>query len=146
MLLCGIIKPHALPHSREILETLINADIVVEKTKCILYTQELVEVLYDHMSLEARQGIGRQLSGLHGLAVLLRVPSIERLLDVVGRESDPSKCKLGTIRACFGIHEAPQQIGNKCGNEWWWENAFHRPIDEREAARDLLHIFNVSLE
>ncbi len=90
------------------------------------------------MSSTARQAISKQMVGKVGIALLLCVPSIELLLEIVGTESDPSKCKPWTIRACFGVHTPPIQVGS----DPWWDNAFHRPIDAREAARDLRYIFD----
>jgi nucleoside diphosphate kinase len=139
MLVCGIIKPHALHRSNEILIALQTDGALVKETRRICYTHKLVEILYDHMSPEARRGIERQLIGLNGLALLLCVPSIEWLLEAAGRESDPSKCESGTIRFRFGVHTTPLCVGE----DYWWENAFHRPINAREAARDLLRIFKI---
>lgn len=139
MFLCGIIKPHALSQSVEILGVLQTASITILETKLVYFTHELIEILYDHMSSEARHAIGQKLIGLEGIAILLSAPSIERLLELVGRESDPRLCGPGSIRARFGLRAEPATVGN----EVWFENAFHRPINAREAARDLLYIFNL---
>ena len=139
MLLCGIIKPYALNRSEEILQILQNASIVILEKKRFWYTPEMIEILYDHMSPEARDGIARRLVGLQSLSLLLSAPSIERFLEIVGKESNPRLCAPGTIRARFGIHDTPTYIGD----DVWYENAFHRPIDAREAARDLALLFNV---
>lgn len=138
MHICGIIKPHALDRSREIIDALAAGSILILETKPLVYTDELVEILYDHMSAAARSGIARQLVEQEGLALLLEAPSIVQLLEIVGTESNPSACAPGTIRYHFGIHADPILTGD----DPWWENAFHRPIDAREAARDLSYIFN----
>ena len=142
MQLCGIIKPHALPCTREILALLEAKHAFILEMKSVRYTNELVEILYDHMSADARTSIAEQLVGLDGMALLLSVPSIEWFLRVVGRESDPTLCSPNSIRARFGAHAEPALVGG----EVWWDNAFHRPIDEREAARDLLYLFNIASE
>jgi nucleoside diphosphate kinase len=141
MLLCGIIKPHALDHTTEILSMLQKASIEVRATKSLLFTHSLVEILYDHMPSDARHTIAQSLAGKVGLALLVSVPSIECVLEIVGRESDPRLCAASTIRARFGVRAGPTHMGT----DPWWENAFHRPIDEREAARDLREIFNPCL-
>ena len=142
MLLCGIIKPHALAHSEEILDALISAEVKIHETRPVRFTHELIDILYDHMSDAARDAIGKRLIGLSGTSVLLEVSSIERLLEIVGRDSDPQKCVGDSIRARFGAHVPPTYVGE----DMWWENAFHRPVDAREAARDLLHIFSTQAD
>jgi DNA invertase Pin-like site-specific DNA recombinase len=98
MLICGIVKPHAVGHFEEIFAVLQESGVEVLKTKSILYTTELVEILYDHMSGAARNAIAAELVGNEGIALLISVPSIDSFLEIVGRESDPSKCKSHTIR------------------------------------------------
>jgi Nucleoside diphosphate kinase len=139
MRLCGIIKPHALKHSKEILEVLRDASLIILEIKPILYTNTLVEILYDHMSSEARSIIAQKLVGHQGRAILLCAVSIEQLLEIAGTESDPSLCTSDSIRARFGVHALPAKVG--C--EPWWDNAFHRPINMREAIRDLLCVWNI---
>lgn len=141
MYICGIIKPHALLHADNILAALIAASITIRATKRVVFTAHMIETLYDHMSPEARQDIARKLIGSEGLALLLDTPSIEGLLAVVGCHSDPRLCAPNTIRSRFGIHSSPASVGQ----DPWWENAFHRPIDMREAKRDLFLIFNSDL-
>ena len=70
MRLCGIIKPHALKHSQEILQVLRDASLIIIEIKSILYTYALVETLYDHMSSEARSIIGQKLVDHQGMAVI----------------------------------------------------------------------------
>jgi hypothetical protein len=142
MFLCGIIKPHALKQSAVIFGVLEAASVIILKKKSIYFTHELVEILYDHMSPEARNDIARRLVDHEALSLLLSAPSIGRLLEIVGKESDPRLCSPGSIRARFGIHAEPATVGN----EVWFENAFHRPINAREAARDLMCIFNIQPE
>lgn len=139
ILLCGIIKPAAISHAEEILDTLRSSSIIIHKTKLILYTHDLIEILYDHMSPSARHGIAQKLAGHTGIAILLSAPSIQEFLEIIGTESDPHACAPGTIRARFGVHDVPARVGDGV----WFENAFHRPINSREAKRDLWHIFNI---
>ena len=139
MLICAIIKPHALPHTEEILSTLQHSSISVVCTKELYFSDQVVHSLYDHMPAPAREAIALRLVGQTGLALLLDVPSIVRLLEVVGIESDPAKCAPGTIRERFGVHGAPALVGT----DPWWENAIHRPIDMREAMRDLWQVFSI---
>jgi nucleoside diphosphate kinase len=139
MHLCGIIKPHAREKSTEILVALKDAGMIVCRAKKITYTAELVEILYDHMSAEARSDIASRYIGLEALALLVSVKSIEEFLEVIGKESDPRLCVKGTIRARFGIHCDASRVGS----EQWFENAFHRPIDAREAVRDLRCIWDL---
>jgi hypothetical protein len=139
MLLCGIIKPHALHQTRDILGILTNASIIIHETKGIIYSRMLVDILYDHMSTEIRVAIANDLVGNEGLALLLTTQSIEHLLEVAGRESDPAACAPKSIRGRFGVHSEPLCVGN----ERSWKNAFHRPIDLREADRDMRAVFGV---
>jgi nucleoside diphosphate kinase len=138
MQLCGIIKSHALSVSEDILQILQIAGIRILEKKFFLFTREHIDVLYDHMSTETRTAIAKHVVGLKGLALLLCAPSIERLLEVVGTESDPRRCAPQTIRARFGVHADPFDVDN----DPWWDNAFHRPINEREAVRDLACLFS----
>jgi nucleoside diphosphate kinase len=139
MQLCGIIKPHAMENSNEILVALKDTAVIVYRTKKIFYTAELVEILYDHMSAEARSDIASRYVGLEALALLVSVKSIDKFLEIVGKESDPRLCGKGTIRERFGIHCDASAVGG----EQWFENAFHRPIDAREAIRDLRCIWDL---
>jgi nucleoside diphosphate kinase len=139
MQLASIIKPHALGRAEEIICALRTAQVKILKTKVLWFTQTLIEILYDHMSTDARRAIGRELVEKQGLALLLDVESIERLLEIVGTESDPRACAPSSIRARFGIRAEPVYVGA----DLWWQNAFHRPIDIREAQRDLFHLFGL---
>ena len=140
--ICGIIKPHAVHQAQEIQRALREAGILILESKEVCFDMRTIEILYDHMSHDARASIAEEFArdGRVGTALLLEVQSIQRLLEVVGTESDPRACKRGTIRARFGVHEEPVLMGA----EVWWKNAFHRPIDMREAVRDLYYIFGIS--
>jgi nucleoside diphosphate kinase len=140
MYFCGIIKPHALHYADEIKDALGDSGIRIITTKHLYFDTVIIEVLYDHMSAHARASIVRELSrdGGIGTALLLESISIERLLEVVGTESDPGKCSAGSIRARFGVHEKPILLHA----EFWWKNAFHRPTNMREAVRDMSYIWN----
>ena len=133
MNVCCIIKPDGLQHSTEIIRLLISSGIPVCERKRMTYTKELVDQLYNHMSTGARAQIKTNFVGKCGLALLVRAPSIRRLLAVAGVHSDPRQCAPNSIRFRFGTHGIPERI-----DDWdWWDNAFHRPVDMREAKRDL---------
>jgi nucleoside diphosphate kinase len=138
MEVCCIIKPSGLRHTEAIIEVLEDAGMIIWQRKEIIYTNELAHQLYDHMSPEAQDDIAKDLEGKPGLALRIEVPSLESLLDVAGRESDPRACAFGTIRWRFGTHENPAEVGGTP----WWQNAFHRPIDIREAKRDTSLVFS----
>lgn len=94
-------------------------------------------MLYDHMSTEARVMIGERYLGKKGIALLLTFESVEHCNGILGSESDPRACEAHSLRAIYGSRTEPERLG-----EWqWWENAIHRPIDERERVRDLLLVF-----
>jgi nucleoside diphosphate kinase len=120
-----------------ILEVLRIASLCVRERKEIIFTRELVHQLYDHMTMTAQDSIAENLDGKPGIALLITTPSLRVLLDVVGRHSDPRKCAFGTIRWRFGTHENPHDRG---GSKWW-NNAVHRPVNLREARRDLALLF-----
>lgn len=109
---------------------------IVER-KRITYTEELIQVLYDHMSDTARTYIAESLAGKHGLALRIETPSIAKLLKVVGDQSNPHQCSPASIRFRYSPRQKPYRIDG-----WdWWENIMHRPVDMREATRDLQLIF-----
>ncbi len=128
-----------MPRSEEILEVLCEKSLPVLETKPLCFSDSLVHTFYDHMPYSAREAIARSLAGKTGLALLVEVPSIAHLLEITGSESDPSKCALGTIRERFGVHGIPSILGS----DPWWENAIHRPINTREAMRDLWYVFRI---
>lgn len=134
---CCIIKPSATTRRDEIVAALRSEGISVIREKTITYTAALVQALYDHMDEDARNAITDRLSGKPGMALLVEVESVKRLLDIVGRHSNPALCAPRTIRARFA-QDAPEE---RMGDAPWWENAVHRPIDEREAQRDLSLLF-----
>jgi nucleoside diphosphate kinase len=138
MKICCIIKPSAVPHAEAIISALAEAGIEVIGRKDIVYTIPLIRALYDHMPDDAVCEIAQRMAHRPGIALLTRSPSIDRLLEIVGRESDPARCAAGSLRARFGNGAPEERVGS-----WpWWENALHRPVDEREAARDLALVFD----
>ncbi|MES2225184.1 MAG: hypothetical protein V4480_00035 [Patescibacteria group bacterium] len=97
----------------------------------------MIKTLYDHMDVEAQWNIAQRYEHKRGCALLADFPSIDTCMRLIGRESDPRACAPHTIRARFGSKTEPEHVG-----EWlWWENALHRPVDERERLRDLALIF-----
>lgn len=137
MELCCIIKPSGIRHTEAIIDVLRRAGMPVLERKDITYTATLAHQLYDHMSPEAQEDIGKDLEGKPGIALRIEVPSIEALLEVAGRDTDPRICAFGTIRWRFGTHENPSDVGGTP----WWQNAFHRPVDMREVQRDMALFF-----
>lgn len=138
MEVCCIIKPNGIRHAEAIFKVLNDAGMPVLEWKDITYTRALAYQLYDHMSPRAQADIATDLDGKPGIALRLEVPSIDALLDIAGRETDPRACAFGTIRWRFGLHANPSDAGGTP----WWQNAFHRPVDEREAERDLRLFFS----
>ncbi len=105
----------------------------------MVYTLPVIRSLYDHMPEDAIAAIALRMEGRSGLALLVEAGSIEQLLAVIGRESDPARCAPGSLRARFGQGAEEERMGS-----WaWWENAIHRPVDAREAARDLALLFRL---
>ncbi|MDB5237353.1 MAG: hypothetical protein JWL88_455 [Parcubacteria group bacterium] len=134
---CCIIKPEGLRHIGAIIRILNRAGMRIREQKMIIYTESLIQQLYDHMSPLAQAYIAFGMADRPGLALLIDTPCISRLLAVAGSNSDPQRCEPHSIRFRYGIREYPKQIDG-----WeWWENAFHRPIDLREAERDLQLLF-----
>ena len=72
-----------------------------------------------------------------GIALLVETSSVEEILKIAGTHSDPSMCAPDSIRARYGIKSEPDILGK----DFWWDNAFHRPIDTREAKRDVALLF-----
>ncbi len=137
MKVCCIIKPEAVGIEADIIRVLIERGISVCMLRPITYTRSLIDELYDHMPEDARNAIADMLVGKEGIALLLEVASLSILLDIMGRESDPARCAPDSIRGLYGLRAGPVQVGS-----WpWWENAIHRPVDQREAERDLSRIF-----
>lgn len=137
MLACCIIKPPALTLRARITRALADARLLVLATAEFTYGPALVDALYDHMDIPARAEIVRRYAGRPGVALLVSAGSLSELLDAVGRESDPRACAHDSLRYRFGKHGEPDRIG-----DWlWWENAVHRPVDERERLRDLRLFF-----
>jgi nucleoside diphosphate kinase len=137
MLICCIIKPPAYHKSHEIRICLEERGLPVRCSKDLVYTPQLVELLYDHMDAEARTEITKRYGGHIGVALCLDAESIEACMEVIGTESNPHACTEGTIRALYGTPGVPVRMG-----AWeWWENALHRPVDERERVRDLSFVF-----
>ncbi len=133
MFVCCIVKPSAYPLREEIMEVFRDASMPILAIKDITYTEALVDLLYDHMSWEARTMITQKYGGCTGTALLICAESIEACLTTCGRESDPRACVPGSIRGRYGSRGDPEMLG-----AWpWWENAIHRPVDERERSRDL---------
>ena len=137
MRICCIVKPRALKHTTAIIASLEDRGVCVDERKIITYTVPLVHALYDHMDRDARDAITERLAGNPGVALLVKTESIECLLDIVGRHSDPAKCAPDSIRARFAQNATEERMGASL----WWENALHRPVNEQEAQRDLALIF-----
>jgi nucleoside diphosphate kinase len=137
MELCCIIKPNGIPDEDGMRELLAEGGITLRERRPITYTAEMIHRLYDHMTDEARSDIAREFEGKPGIALLIEAKSLRHLLAVAGHHSDPRKCKPGTIRARFGVHDS----GMRMGTSPWWDNRFHRPKTRAEAARDLALIF-----
>lgn len=136
---CCIIKPSAVTYRDEIVAALRSEGISVISEKTVTYTEPLVHALYDHMDTRAREAITLRLKGKDGIALLLEVASIALLLEVVGHDSDPHRCHPRSLRARFAQDATEERMGDAP----WWENAVHRPIDEREALRDLSLLFPI---
>jgi nucleoside diphosphate kinase len=137
MLVCCIIKPPAQSERDAILQAMRVAGMKVIAQREVMYTQTLIHVLYDHMDSSARMCITKKYAGRIGTALLFQVESLAACLRVIGTESNPGACAEGTIRARYGSRGEPEYLGT-----WkWWENAVHRPIDERERLRDLALLF-----
>lgn len=136
---CCIIKPSAVTYRDEIVAALKSEGISVICEKTVTYTEPLVHALYDHMDARAREAIIHRLKGKDGIALLLEVATIARLLEVVGHDSDPRRCHPRSLRARFAEDASEERMGDAS----WWENAVHRPIDEREALRDLSLLFPI---
>lgn len=137
MRICCIIKPHAIEHADAIIAVIEEQGACVRRREEILYTTPLVHALYDHMDADARDAITERLCGKPGIALLIEVASVDRMLDIAGRHSNPALCDSGSIRARFARDATEERMGTAR----WWENALHRPIDEREAERDLELVF-----
>lgn len=137
MRICCIVKPAALKHADAIASALEEAGIPILAQKHIVYTIPFIDVLYDHMSPAARFAIGLRMAGAPGIAFLVEALSVDAFLEIAGRESDPSKCAPHSIRARFAKGAEEERV-----SDWvWFENAFHRPVDEREAHRDVSLVF-----
>ena len=137
MFVCCIVKPSAQHLCTEIRSALTIVGLPILCEKEVTYTAALVDVLYDHMSREARTMIAQRYGGCTGTALLLYASSIEACLAVCGKESDPRACTLESIRGRYG-----SRGDFECLGDWpWWENAIHRPVDERERARDVSLFF-----
>jgi nucleoside diphosphate kinase len=137
MFMCCIIKPPAYHQRHEIKECLEERGLLVIRSKDLVYTRKLVEVLYDHMDSTARAEIAKRYEGHIGVALCIEAESIAACMNIIGTESDPRMCVEGTVRALYGTLRTPERIGM-----WdWWENALHRPVDEYERVRDLAYIF-----
>ncbi len=137
MFVCCIIKPPAHSERDAIMQAMRVAGMEVIAQREVMYTRKLIYVLYDHMDSSARTCISKKYAGRIGTALLIQVDSIRACLEVIGSESNPEACARGTIRARYGSRGEPEYFGS-----WeWWENAVHRPIDERERLRDLAHLF-----
>lgn len=137
MHICCIVKPSALAHTEAIIKALRDADMPVQKRRNIIYTLDLIDTLYDHMSAEARQDITDRMASRPGVALLVESESVEALLKVAGSESDPARCAPNSIRARFAKGAPEERVGSSV----WFENAFHRPVNDREAARDVAALF-----
>lgn len=137
MQICCIIKPPQFFDRRAILAELQRTKLLLLTTKILNYTPSLIATLYDHMDDAARAAIAERYSGMPGYALLLSAPNIDVCLEIVGRESDPCKCARHSLRYLYGWHSAPAAVG-----DWqWWENAVHRPVNERERTRDIALVF-----
>ena len=137
MEICCIIKPEAAHRAADIRSKIAERGIAVRESMDIIYTDELIAGLYDHMSEQARRDIAFRLSGKKGIALVLDAADTETVLEIAGRESDPRRCAPGSLRAEFGLYTESDPVGA----EEWWQNAIHRPVDEREARRDMRLIF-----
>ncbi len=137
MKICCIIKPEALSHRSEIIDLVNQRGIKVLTEKKVQYSREIVEVLYDHMDPSTRRTISELFNDKEGIALLVEAPSAEEMLSIAGTHSDPSQCAADSIRARYGIKSEPDILGM----DYWWQNAFHRPIDMREAKRDVALFF-----
>jgi nucleoside diphosphate kinase len=140
MLICSIIKPPHVYLSKYIIRDFHKRQIPVLSVRSIVYTRQCIDVLYDHMDDTARKLIVERYQERVGLALLLECTDINECLEVVGRESNPSKCHPGSLRHKYGSHTTPDE----CGSWQWFENAIHRPIDERERLRDIKLLFGQS--
>ena len=139
MRLCCIIKPASLPQAAIIIRALEGEGIPLLSQREVIYSDSVIRTLYDHMPEDALFAIKGRMEGGIGLALLVEAESIEKLLAVVGRESDPARCAPMSLRARFGKGAPEEQVGT-----WaWFENAIHRPVDAREALRDLSLLFSL---
>src|SRR4051812_27356692 len=102
MLICCIVKPPSYSSFNKIVEALEALNVSVVSIKDFYYNESVVDVLYDHMDLKARQEISRRYGGKVGAALLIDVKSIEACREIMGTESDPKLCELHSIRARFG--------------------------------------------
>lgn len=122
----------------EISNDLAEKGTAIIARKKVRYSRRLVDTLYDHMSDEARACITQKYGGLFGEALLLNVESIAACCALIGTDSDPRACAPESIRGRFGSRGDPERISAA----WdWFENAVHRPVDERECMRDIRLIF-----
>jgi nucleoside diphosphate kinase len=131
-----VIKPDGYPHRLQILGMIQEANLYPTEMKIRKTKNSMIRLLYpeaDRKKLTIRRQQYLNSDGELGtilLGIVLGENALEKLKEITGESIDPAKCKPGTIRCEFGIHQPIITIHN----DIIYRNAIHRPKTKEELA------------
>lgn len=128
-----LVKPDAMAYRDEIREMVLESGLQIPQFSRIPIPASVLALLYPGVPSEVMAATIQHYSmGVCEVGIVDGPNAIQRLLALVGEETNPARCAPGTIRARF-CHKGPIQIG-----KWsYCFNGVHRPKDQREARRDV---------
>ena len=132
----GIIKPERMKKSsrKKIREMIEKNGLRIVASAVIIFTEEIINCLYDNVAPEVREANARLLAGREAeLLIIEGKYAVRRLFNLAGKETDPSKCEKHTIRFRFG-GKKPVLLS---GGYKFYLNAFHRSKNVEEREREL---------
>lgn len=129
-----IIKPEAIQYRENIHKIIMSSGLIILSYKQTVLPSILAEKIYLDCSddiIEATRHF--MFKDICEVGLVTGDNPIEQLIEICGTETDPKKCKTGTIRNLFGFHEL--QFYNETG---YYQNAIHRPKTKVELEKDLI--------
>ncbi len=128
-----IIKPEGLPFRKEI-HTILRQSFLIPVRGEFFFTDEILDVLYDNVTFNARRGIYRMMEGERGeIGIVRGNNALQRLVIVSGKETNPILCEENTIRRIFGWSNRILLAEGY----YFYGNVIHRPKNPQELKRDL---------
>ncbi len=128
-----IIKPEAFANRIAIQEKIISNKLKIVSLKTILLPEFIITQIYPNMSSDLYSATMKYLRcGFSELGIVEGENAISLLLEIGGKDTNPNKCEIGTIRNMFG-----DKVEVIYGNAVYFKNGFHRSHNYIEAVRDI---------